>query len=141
MNYWTGKEGITFEKEFKEYIGTEHAVAVSNGTVALELALYGLNISQGAEVIIPSRTYVATASCCVARGCIPVVADVDAVTGLMTRETIEAVWTPKAKAIIVGMLFFSFPPFLLTNLVQFTLVDGLVIWTRFWTLQKKRVSK
>ena len=101
VNYWTGNEGTTFEKEFKEYVGSNHAVAVSNGTVALELALYGLQIGNGDEVIVPCRTYIATASCVVARGGTPVVADIDQDTGLVTRETVEAVWTPKTRAIIV----------------------------------------
>ena len=101
VNYWTGSEGRAFEQEFAKYVGTEYAIALSNGTVALELALIAAQFQAGGEVIIPSRTYVATASCVVARGGIPVVADVDPETGLVTAAHIQAVITPRTKAIIV----------------------------------------
>lgn len=101
VNYWTGEEGKLFEKEFAEYVGCKHAIALANGTLALELALYGLEIGSGDEVIVPSRTFIATASCVVARGAIPVVADIDPISQNITAETIAAVLTPKTKAIIV----------------------------------------
>lgn len=101
VNYWTGEEGKLFEKEFAEYVGCKHAIALANGTLALELALYGLEIGSGDEVIVPSRTFIATASCVVARGAKPVVADIDPVSQNITAETIAAVLTPKTKAIIV----------------------------------------
>ena len=101
VNYWTGEEGKLFEKEFAEYLGCKYAIALANGTVALELALYTLDIGPGDEVIVPSRTFIATASAVVARGAKPVVADIDPVSQNITVETIEAVLTKKTKAVIV----------------------------------------
>jgi len=101
VNYWTGDEGRHFEEEYAIHLGRKHAIALSNGTAALELALYALGIGAGDEVIVPSRTYVASASCVVMRGAIPVVADVDATSQVVTVETIEAAMTPKTKAIVV----------------------------------------
>lgn len=101
VNYWTGDEGRQFENEYAQYLGRKHAVAVANGTVALELALYALGVGAGDEVVVPSRTYIASASCAVIRGAVPVVADVDPVSQVLTVETIAAALTPKAKAIVV----------------------------------------
>src|SRR5690349_6741594 len=78
VNYWTGDEGRLFEQEFAAFAGCRHAVALSNGTVALELALRTLGIGPGDDVITPSRTFIASASCAVAVGARPVVCDVDA---------------------------------------------------------------
>lgn len=100
VNYWTGEEGRLFEKEFANYIGSDYAIALANGTVALELALYVLGIGPGDEVITTSRTFIASASCVVMRGATPVLADVDPVTQNITAETIKAVLTPRTKAII-----------------------------------------
>lgn len=101
VNYWTGQEGRLFEKEFARFVGCDHAVALSNGTVALELALYALGIGPGDEVIVPSCTFIASASCIVMRGATPAFADVDFASQNITTETIAAVLTPKTKAIIV----------------------------------------
>src|SRR5438552_1842617 len=57
VNYWTGEEGRLFEQDFARVVGTRHAIAVANGTVALELALYALKIGSGDEVIVPSRSF------------------------------------------------------------------------------------
>ena len=65
VNYWTGTEGREFEKEYARYVGTRHAVAVANGTLALELALKVLGIGPGDEVVITSRNIIASASCSV----------------------------------------------------------------------------
>lgn len=100
VNYWTGEEGRLFEKEFASFAGCQYAVAVANGTVALELALYALGIGPGDEVIVTSRTFIASASCAVMRGAIPVIADVDPVSQNITAETIKKVLTPRTKAII-----------------------------------------
>jgi len=101
VNYWSGDQGSRFEKEFATYVGTEYAIALANGTLALEAALYALGIGDGDEVIVPARTFVATASCVVMRGAIPVVADIDLCSGNLTVETIEAARTERTKAIIV----------------------------------------
>jgi dTDP-4-amino-4,6-dideoxygalactose transaminase len=100
-NYWTGPEGTAFEKEFADFIGVQHAVAVMNGTVGLEAALYALEIGNGDEVITSCRTFIASASCIVMRGAIPVLADVDRISQNITPATIEACITPRTKAIIV----------------------------------------
>jgi len=65
VNYWTGDQGKLFEQEFASFIDCKHAIAIANGTVALELALRALGIGPGDEVIVPCRTYIASASCAV----------------------------------------------------------------------------
>lgn len=101
VNYWTGTEGREFEREFARYVGSDYAVALHNGTVAIELALLALGIGAGDEVITTPRTFIASASAAVMRGAIPVFADVDPQSGLITAETIEKALTPRTKAIIV----------------------------------------
>jgi len=100
VNYWTGDEGKAFEQEFAALCDTKHAIAVSNGTAALELALEALGVGDGDEVIGTPRTFMASASCVVTRGATPIFADVDMDSGNITAKTIEAVITPKTKAII-----------------------------------------
>ncbi|MRR54719.1 MAG: DegT/DnrJ/EryC1/StrS aminotransferase family protein [Deltaproteobacteria bacterium] len=100
VNYWTGEEGRKFEEEFAEYTGCRHAIALANGTVALELALYALGIGPGDEVIVTCRTFIASASCIVMRGATPVMADVDPVSQNITAETVSAVLTSRTRAII-----------------------------------------
>ncbi|GFE58631.1 DegT/DnrJ/EryC1/StrS aminotransferase family protein [Geobacter sp. AOG1] len=100
VNYWTGAEGREFEREFAAFTGCSHAIALANGTVALELALYALGIGPGDEVITTSRTFIASASCIVMRGATPVIADVDPVTQNITADTIRPHITPRTKAII-----------------------------------------
>jgi len=100
VNYWTGQQGRQFEKEFAEYIGADYAIAVANGTLALELCLIALNIGPGDEVIVTSRTFLASASAIVMRGATPVFADVDLDSQNITVDTIKQVITPKTKAII-----------------------------------------
>ena len=87
VNYWTGAEGRQFEREFANFAGCRHAVALANGTVALEAALRALGIGPGDEVITTSRTFVASASCAVAVGARPVIADVDARSARTLRVT------------------------------------------------------
>jgi len=100
VNYWTGEEGRLFEKEFAASIGVNYAVAVMNGTVALEAALMALNIGSGDDVIVTPRSYIASASCAVMRGAKPVFADVDRDSQNITAETIEKVITSHTRAII-----------------------------------------
>lgn len=101
VNYWTGEEGGNFEKEFASWCGTKYAVAVSNGSVALSLALHALGIKRGDEVIVPPRTFVATASAPALIGAIPVFVDIDRNSQAITAETIESFITPRTKAICV----------------------------------------
>jgi len=100
VNYWVGCQGKLFEKEFAEVAGCSHAVALTNGTVALELALHALGIGPQDEVIVTARSFIASASCCLMCGATPVFADVDPVSQNVTGETIRAVLGPRTKAII-----------------------------------------
>lgn len=100
VNYWTGQECREFEKEFAQFAGTQHAVAVANGTVALDLALKALGIGAGDDVIVTSRTFLASASSIVTAGANPIFADVELDSQNISRLTIEAVLTPNTKAII-----------------------------------------
>lgn len=100
VNYWTGEETSTFEREFAQWAGSRHAVALANGTVALDLALHGLGIGPGDEVVVTPRTFLASVSCVVNAGATPVFADVDRDSGNITAETIAAVLTPRTRAVI-----------------------------------------
>ena len=100
VNYWTGEEGHQFEAELAAFTGCKHAIALANGTVALELALYALGIGAGDEVVTTSRTFIASASCAVMRGAVPIMADVDRDSQNITAETIRAALTPRTRAII-----------------------------------------
>ena len=100
VNYWTGQECRLFEKEFAQWVGISHAVALANGTLALDLALKALEIAPGDEVVVAPRTYIASISCVVNAGATPVFADVDLDSGNITARTIAQVITPKTKAVI-----------------------------------------
>lgn len=100
VNYWTGQECREFEKEFAAFAGTQYAVALTNGTVALDIALKALGIGPGDDVIVTSRTFLASASSIVTAGANPVFADVELDSQNISRRTIEAVLTPNTKAII-----------------------------------------
>ncbi len=100
VNYWTGDECRRFEKEFAEWTGAAHAVSLSNGTLALDVALKAGNIGPGDEVIVTPRSFIASMSCVVNAGATPVFADVDLDSGNMTAETIARVLTPRTRAII-----------------------------------------
>ncbi|WP_060483754.1 DegT/DnrJ/EryC1/StrS aminotransferase family protein [Pseudomonas sp. NBRC 111123] len=100
VNYWTGQECREFEREFAKWAQCEHAVAVANGTVALDLALKALGIGTGDEVIVTSRTFLASVSSIVNAGAVPVFADVDRDSQNITAETIRAVLTERTRAVI-----------------------------------------
>ncbi|WP_419205919.1 DegT/DnrJ/EryC1/StrS family aminotransferase [Photobacterium leiognathi] len=101
VNYWTGTECREFEKEFAKWVGSSYAVALSNGTLALDVALKAINIGKDDDVIVTSRTFLASASSIVTSGANPVFADVDLNSQNITAETIKAVLTPNTKALIV----------------------------------------
>jgi dTDP-4-amino-4,6-dideoxygalactose transaminase len=101
VNYWTGTEGREFEKEFAAWADSEYAVALGNGTLALDIALKVLGVCEGDEVITTPRTFLASASSIVTAGAAPVFADVDLNSQAITAESIKAVLTPKTKAVIV----------------------------------------
>lgn len=100
VNYWTGDRCREFERRFAEWTGTRYAVALANGTLALDAALKALQIGPGDEVITTPRTFLASASCIVTAGARPVFADVDLNSQNITADTISAVLTPRTKAII-----------------------------------------
>jgi len=100
VNQWTGNEVKTFEKSFARFIGTKYAVAVMNGSIALELALVALGIGKGDEVIVPNRTFIASASCVAMRRATPVFADIDRESQNITFNTFRNLITSKTKAII-----------------------------------------
>ena len=100
VNYWNGDEGRTFEREFAAYHAVPHAIAVANGTVALELCLQALGIGAGDEVIVTPRTFLASASSVVVRGARPVFADVDRDSGNITPDSVRAVIGPRTRAIL-----------------------------------------
>ena len=100
VNYWTGQEGRLFQTEFAAWSGCAHAVALGNGTQALEAALMALDIGPGDEVIVTPRTFLASVSCIVLAGATPVFADVDRDSQNVTAETIAAVITSKTRAVI-----------------------------------------
>ncbi|EPX4144592.1 DegT/DnrJ/EryC1/StrS aminotransferase family protein [Vibrio vulnificus] len=101
VNYWTGTECREFEKEFAAWADCEYAIALGNGTLALDVALKALGVGEGDEVITTSRTFLASASAIVTAGANPVFADVDLNSQNITAETIDAVVTEKTKAVIV----------------------------------------
>jgi dTDP-4-amino-4,6-dideoxygalactose transaminase len=100
VNYWTGEEGRLFERDFAEWCGTAHAVALANGTLALEVALKALEIGPGDEVIVTPRTFIASVSSVVRAGATPVFADVDRDSGNISPETISKVLSERTRAII-----------------------------------------
>jgi len=100
VNYWTGDECREFEREFAHWCGSGRAIALANGTLALDLALKGLGIGPGDEVIVTPRTFIASVSCVVNAGARPVFADVDSESGNISAATIEPVVTKATKAVI-----------------------------------------
>ena len=100
VNYWTGDECKKFEIEFAKSIGAKYGIALSNGTVALELALMALGIEKGDEVLVTSRSFVASASCIVSVGAKPIFVDVDINSQNISTEYIEKAITKKTKAVI-----------------------------------------
>lgn len=100
VNYWTGQECREFEKEFAAWAGTEHAIALANGTVALDVALQALGIGAGDEVVVTPRTFLASVSSIVNRGAVPVFADVDRDSQNITADTVRAALTPRTRALI-----------------------------------------
>ena len=100
VNYWTGDQTKKFEKEFAEWTGTKYAVALTNGTIALDLSLKALGVKSGDEVIVSPRTYIASVSAIINVGAIPVFADVDLNSQCITAESIKEVISKKTRAII-----------------------------------------
>lgn len=104
VNYWTGNYGREFERAFAEFVGLKRALTVSNGTVALELALEALGVGRGDEVVVSPYTFRSSATCAARVGAKMVFADVGE-DHLLTADTIAKVLTKKTKAIVVVHLF------------------------------------
>lgn len=100
VNYWTGELGKQFEQTYAKIVEKSFGLALSNGTVALELALRAFGVGPGDEVIVASRSYVASASCVLIVGAKPIFADVDLESGNISAEKIEPLITSKTKAVI-----------------------------------------
>ena len=100
VNYWTGQECREFEREFAAFADSEYAIALANGTVALDLALKGLGIGPGDEVVVTPRTFLASVSSIVTAGATPVFADVGRRCQNITPATVREVITPRTKAIV-----------------------------------------
>ncbi len=100
VNYWTGQEGREFEKEFAAWCGCEYAIALANGTVAIDAALIALGVGEGDEVIVTSRTFLASVSSIVTAGATPVFADIDSNSQNVTSESISRVLSKRTKVII-----------------------------------------
>jgi len=99
-NYWTGNECKKFEKEFSNYHGNKYSVAVSNGSVALEIALKALNLKKTDKVIVTPRSFIISASCVLNLGLKPIFADVDD-NGNLSIEGIKLAYNKNVKAIIL----------------------------------------
>ena len=95
VNYWTGDECRKFEKEFAVWSNSKYAIALGNGTLALDSALKALNIGVGDEVVVTSRTYIASVTSIVNAGAIPVFADVDLNSQNITAESFRSMITKK----------------------------------------------
>ena len=100
VNYWTGVQCRDFELEFARFCNTEYAISIANGTLALDLALKSLDINPGDEVIVTSRTFIASVSTIINIGAIPIFADVDLDSQNITPNSIRNKITKKTKAII-----------------------------------------
>jgi len=100
VNYWTGNEGKLFELEFAKYCNTKYSIALSNGTVALELALRSLMLCDGDEIIVTPRSFIASVSAVINVGLKPVFADIDLNSQNITSKSISSVISPKTKAIV-----------------------------------------
>jgi len=100
VNYWTGTECREFEREFAAWAGASYAVALANGTLALDAALRALKIGPGDDVIVTPRSFLASVSCVVTAGARPVFADVDPESQNITASTVSRVLTPQTRAIV-----------------------------------------
>jgi dTDP-3-amino-3,4,6-trideoxy-alpha-D-glucose transaminase len=108
--YILGPEVHAFEEEFAAYLGVEHCIGVANGTDALTIALRALGVEPGDEVVMPSFTFYATAEAAIAAGAKPVFCDIELETFCVSADTVEAVLTPRTKAIVPVHLFGNVAP-------------------------------
>lgn len=105
---WISSEGpfvARFEAEFAKRVGRKHAIAVANGSLALDAAMVALCLEPGSEVIMPSFTIISCASAIIRAGCVPVVVDADPLTWNIDPEKIEQYITPRTRAIMAVHIF------------------------------------
>lgn len=95
-----GDECRAFEQEFADYCGMPHAISLANGTLALELAFRALGVGAGDEVIVPARSFFASASAVVAVGAVPVFADIDVESHTIDPDAVKALITDRTRAIL-----------------------------------------
>lgn len=100
VNYWTGEECRAFEKDFSQYLGVKYAISVFNGSVALDATWSALDLKKGDEVIVTSRTFVASASSIAMAGAVPVFVDVDIESQNIDPKQIKNAITKRTKAIL-----------------------------------------
>jgi len=128
LSSWISSRGPyveKFEQEFRSFIGAQHGVAVSNGTVALHLALVALNVGPGDEVIVPDITFAATINAVIYCGATPVIVDVDPQTWGLSVATVEKACTERTKAILPVHLYGR--PVEIGPLVDFARRRGIVV--------------
>ncbi len=99
-NQWGGEHVYAFEEAFADYVGANHGIAVSNGTVAIEVALRAIGLERDDEVIVTPRTFIASASAIVMCGGVPVFVDVDSNTQNIDPRHVAAAVSPRTRAII-----------------------------------------
>ncbi len=104
-SYILGPEVEAFEQEFAAYCGTEHAIGVGNGLDALHLALRGLEVGPGDEVIVPGNTFIATWLAVTLAGATPVPVDPDPVTHVITADAVAAAVTTRTAAVVPVHLY------------------------------------
>ena len=105
VNYWTGKRGMEFERQFAEWQGSRHAISVATGTAALHVALSALGIGPGDEVIVPSYTFIASSFSIVQAGAVPRFADVNLEDHCLSLASAEKLVTRRTKAIMPVHLY------------------------------------
>jgi len=105
VNYWTGPQGMAFEKAFAVWQGSRYAVSVATGTAALHVALTALGIGPGDEVIVPSYTFIASSFSVVQAGAIPRFADVNIDDHCISVESAEKLVNKRTKAIMAVHLY------------------------------------
>jgi len=97
----TGSRAVAFEEAFAAYVGADHAVAVNSATAALHLALEGIGVGEGDEVIVPTYTFAASAEVALYLRARPVLVDVDAVTANVAPSAVTAAMTDRTRAVEV----------------------------------------
>tara|TARA_B100001113_G_scaffold327632_1_gene301309 strand:+ start:453 stop:1646 length:1194 start_codon:yes stop_codon:yes gene_type:complete len=100
VNYWTGDECRKFEKEFAAWSDSEYAVSLANGTLALDIAFRALDIGSDDEVIVTSRSYIASVTSIINANATPVFVDVDPISQNISPKNINAAITDKTKGIV-----------------------------------------